>query len=63
MALPIWGMYMKSCYKDKTLNVSKEDFEKPANLSIEVDCEIYTQENPDGGDDTPLEEDPDGLEL
>ena len=39
MALPIWGMYMKSCYEDETLKVSKEDFEKPSNLSIEVDCE------------------------
>jgi penicillin-binding protein 1A len=38
MALPIWGMYMKSCYTDEELNISKSNFEKPANLSIEVDC-------------------------
>lgn len=41
MALPIWALYMKSCYADETLNVSKEEFEKPDNLSIELDCEIY----------------------
>ncbi|WMI66575.1 transglycosylase domain-containing protein [Aestuariibaculum sp. YM273] len=39
MALPIWGMYMKSCYADETLNISKEDFEAPENLSINVDCD------------------------
>lgn len=41
MALPIWALYMKSCYGDETLNVSKEEFEKPDNLSIELDCELY----------------------
>lgn len=38
MALPIWGLFMKKCYNDPTLNVSKEPFEKPKNLSIKVDC-------------------------
>lgn len=38
MALPIWALFMKKCYADPTLHVSKEDFEKPANLSIKVDC-------------------------
>lgn len=37
-ALPIWAMFMKKCYKDETLHVSKSDFERPANLSIKVDC-------------------------
>jgi penicillin-binding protein 1A len=37
-ALPIWGMFMKKCYGDTTLNVSKSEFERPANLSIKVDC-------------------------
>ncbi|MCM0665566.1 penicillin-binding protein 1A [Flavobacterium tyrosinilyticum] len=37
-ALPVWGYYMKKCYTDKTLQVSKGEFERPANLSIKVDC-------------------------
>jgi penicillin-binding protein 1A len=37
-ALPIWGIFMKKCYGDPTLNVSKKAFERPANLSIKVDC-------------------------
>ena len=41
MALPIWALYMKACYADKTLNISKEDFERPNNLSIEVDCDKF----------------------
>ncbi len=38
MALPIWGIFMKKCYADKTLYVSDEDFERPANISVLVDC-------------------------
>jgi len=63
MALPIWGMYMKSCYEDEKLDISDENFERPKDLSIEVDCSKYQAENPDGGTDTPIEEIPDGLEL
>lgn len=38
MALPIWGLFMKKCYADKDLEVSKDEFEKPSELSIRVDC-------------------------
>jgi penicillin-binding protein 1A len=41
MALPIWGLFMKSCYADETLNVSKDPFEKPNELSIILDCDEY----------------------
>lgn len=44
MALPIWGLYMKKNYADEELGISKEDFEKPEELSIEIDCSKYTQE-------------------
>ncbi|MFC0779514.1 penicillin-binding protein 1A [Flavobacterium sp. HJSW_4] len=37
-ALPVWGYYMKKCYADKNLQISKGEFERPANLSIKVDC-------------------------
>jgi penicillin-binding protein 1A len=40
-ALPIWGYFMKLCYDDQSLKVSKEDFDRPPNLSIKVDC--YTR--------------------
>ena len=43
MALPIWGLFMKSCYADETLSISKNDFERPENLSIEVDCDKYNR--------------------
>lgn len=38
MALPIWGIFMRKCYADKTLYVSDEEFERPSNLSVLVDC-------------------------
>ncbi|MFV5697061.1 penicillin-binding protein 1A [Flavobacterium sp. ZT3R17] len=37
-ALPVWGYFMKLCYDDPGLHVSKSDFDRPANLSIKVDC-------------------------
>ena len=40
-ALPVWGYFMKLCYEDENLKVSKEEFDRPANLSIKVDC--YTR--------------------
>jgi len=62
MALPIWGVYMKSCIEDKNLDVSTSDFERPVDLSIEVDCSKY---NPDGnsGGSTPENEIPDELDF
>ena len=41
MALPIWALYMKACYADEDLSVSKEPFEKPENLSIELNCKKH----------------------
>jgi len=38
LALPIWGMYMKDIYKDGTLNISKDEFERPDDLNIQIDC-------------------------
>ena len=37
-ALPIWGYFMKLNYADLNLNVSKDAFERPENLSVKVDC-------------------------
>lgn len=48
MALPIWGSFMKRVYADETLEVSKEPFKKPENLSIETDCDEYQKNQ--GGD-------------
>jgi penicillin-binding protein 1A len=40
MSLPTWGIFMRKCYEDATLNISKEDFEKPEEeLSIKLDCD------------------------
>ncbi|MBF0694044.1 MAG: transglycosylase domain-containing protein [Flavobacterium sp.] len=37
-ALPIWGIMMKKCYADPDLDISTAQFERPANLTIKVDC-------------------------
>ena len=53
MALPVWALYMQSCYADDSLNVSTSEFEKPDQLSIEVDCLKYRtdQKENDGNSD------------
>ncbi|MDG1398335.1 MAG: transglycosylase domain-containing protein [Polaribacter sp.] len=38
MSLPTWALFMKKCYADETLNISKEDFEEPEDLSININC-------------------------
>jgi penicillin-binding protein 1A len=45
MALPIWALYMKKCYANKDLKISDKAFRKPANMTIELDCEKYQQNN------------------
>ncbi len=47
MSLPSWALYMQKCYGDKSLNISLEDFEKPDNLSIKINCD----EKPEEGDE------------
>ncbi|MGO3182498.1 MAG: penicillin-binding protein 1A [Aequorivita sp.] len=47
MALPIWGLYMKSCYEDEELDVSKGNFKAPAHLSIQTDCSKWGEKDPD----------------
>lgn len=44
-ALPIWGSYMKSLYADDSLTISKDNFEVPEDLSINVDCDKHKEED------------------
>ncbi len=45
MALPIWAKYMQKVYADKTLNISKGDFEKPNKpINVEMNCDRYNRE-------------------
>jgi len=48
MALPIWALYMKRNYADEDLNISKEDFEVPENLTISIDCDKEKDEEQTG---------------
>ncbi|MBC7493702.1 MAG: transglycosylase domain-containing protein [Flavobacterium sp.] len=44
-ALPIWGYFMKKCYADKDLNISTDEFDKPDNMTIKVDCYTAPRRN------------------
>jgi len=55
MALPIWGLYMKSCYQDSILNVSQEPFEKPERMTIELECNKFIIDSLGSGKNTDQE--------
>jgi penicillin-binding protein 1A len=47
MALPIWAYFFKKVYADKSLKVSKGDFDKPSKkLQIDLNCKATDD---DGG--------------
>ncbi|MDZ7774847.1 MAG: penicillin-binding transpeptidase domain-containing protein [Bacteroidales bacterium] len=50
MALPIWAMYMQKLYDDPETDISKSNFSKPDNLSVEIDCEKAGQGKQIGND-------------
>jgi penicillin-binding protein 1A len=60
MALPIWGLYMKANYANEELGISKEAFEEPNDLSINVDCTKVIEEMKD---DIDTEDDLDDLDF
>jgi penicillin-binding protein 1A len=57
MALPVWGLFMKKCYANKDLDISKEAFKKPSELSITTDCDLWK------GDNSDIEEIPDEFDF
>ena len=58
-ALPVWAYFMKLCYADENLKVSKEEFDRPPNFSIKVDCYVA----PKVKDTTDIQQDTEEFEL
>jgi len=57
MALPIWGIYMKKNYAIKDLGISDEAFEKPINMSINLNCDkIIEKDDKDEDPDDDLDD-------
>jgi penicillin-binding protein 1A len=55
MALPIWGVYMKSVYQDTTLMISNVSFDRPKKLTIELDCNKFVIDSIGSGKTTDQE--------
>ena len=54
MSLPTWAIFMRKCYQDPSLNISKEAFEKPENeISIKLDCNSVEKKVDDTEDKKP----------
>ncbi|SHK04705.1 penicillin-binding protein 1A [Hymenobacter psychrotolerans] len=41
LALPLYGIFMKKVYADKSIGISKGAFPKPDTLSVEINCSRY----------------------
>jgi penicillin-binding protein 1A len=41
LALPLYGIFMKKIYADKSIDLNTQPFPKPAKLEIELDCSKY----------------------
>lgn len=49
MALPIWAKFMTRVYADKTIKISKGDFEKPSKkILIDLNCKDTDEDEPAG---------------
>ncbi len=49
MALPIMGLFLKKIYNDPQLGIMEADeFERPANFNMELDCNKVRNSNPHG---------------
>lgn len=44
MAMPIWELFMEKVYADEELGITKGEFKRPANLSIQLDCDEYNMQ-------------------
>ncbi len=44
MALPIWALYMKKNYANEEIGVSKDEFEAPEEMTINIDCSKQQEE-------------------
>ena len=56
MSLPSFALFLKKCYADESLNISQEEFEKPENLSININCGEIEKEEDEKGELDELDE-------
>ena len=56
MALPIWAEYMTRVYQDTDLGISKEDFDVPNTLNIQLNCDKFENDNFDFDEEAENEE-------
>lgn len=55
-ALPIVGLFLQKVYADKSLGIEKSLFDRPSNLSMEIDCSQFQQAET-GSDSTMIYDD------
>jgi penicillin-binding protein 1A len=63
MALPIWGLFMKKCYADKSLSVSDGKFPEPEEMTINVECNKKTTKDPNDTKDPDDGDKLDGIDF
>lgn len=53
VSLPVWALFMKKCYADPELDISKADFNEPIDaITVELDCDPADNSDTRGTKDT-----------
>lgn len=47
MSLPTWGYFMRKVYDDRSIKINRGGFEKPENMTVEIDCGSYPSDDPE----------------
>jgi penicillin-binding protein 1A len=45
MALPVWGLFMRKVYDDRSIKINRGNFEQPENITVQMDCGPYIDDN------------------
>lgn len=48
MALPVWGLFMRKVYDDRSIKINRGDFDVPQDMTVEIDCGSYAAEETEG---------------
>jgi penicillin-binding protein 1A len=47
LAMPVWGLFMRKVYDDRTIRINRGDFDVPSNTTINLDCNANVTDAPE----------------
>jgi penicillin-binding protein 1A len=47
LAMPVWGLFMRKVYDDRSIRINRGDFDVPSNTTINLDCNANVMDAPE----------------